>query len=174
MVTTVAIFVGLFALLGVALTILTLPGIWLAIIAAALAQWWHMSRYDGALMFDWWTLGICVGLGLIAEVIELLASAAGAAKAGGTRRGAIGSVVGGFIGAIGGTFVLPVPVLGTIVGAAAGAGAGAVLGERTGARTWKESGKVGVGAAAGRFVATIVKGGFAMVIAAILTVTAFV
>lgn len=162
------------SLAGVALTILTLPGIWLAILAAGLVQWWHIARYDEP-MFSWWTLGIAVGIGVVAELVEFLASAAGAAKAGGTRRGAVGSVVGGLVGAILGSVAIPVPILGTVVGAAAGAGVGAFALERAGGRkTWMESTKIGAGAAAGRLVATAVKSGLAGVIAVMLSVGAFV
>lgn len=168
------IVVVICSLAGVALTLLTLPGIWLAILAAGLVQWWHIVRYDVP-MFSWWTLGVCVGIGAAAELIELFASAAGAKKAGGTRRGAIGSVIGGVIGAIGGSIAIPIPVLGTIVGAAAGAGAGALLLEKAGGeKTWTQVGKIGAGAAAGRLVATIIKSSLAGLIAAILSVAAFV
>ncbi len=168
---TVAITVCLCSLCGIALTLLTLPGIWFAVLVAGLAQWWSIAQ-RGEAMFSWWTLGACVVIGIAAEVAELLASAAGAAKAGGTRRGAIGSVVGGVVGAIGGSFFIP--PLGTIVGAAAGAGAGALLLERAGGtKTWKQSGKIGAGAAAGRLVATIIKASLATLIAVILSVAAF-
>ncbi len=165
------IMVAISAILGIVLTLLTLPGIWFAILVAGLAQWWHMARFNEP-MFSWYTLGTCVGLGILAEVVELFASAAGAAKAGGTRRGAIGSVIGGLVGAIGGSFV--VPLLGTIIGAAVGAGTGALLLERAGGKkNWKQSTKVGAGAAAGRLVASVLKTGFATVIAIILAVAAF-
>ncbi|MCC6322771.1 MAG: DUF456 family protein [Phycisphaerales bacterium] len=174
----VAITIVFTSLLGVALTLLTLPGIWFAILCAGLAQWWSMSggRWGGGgeQMFAWWVLGTCVGLGVCAELIELFASAAGAAKAGGTRRGAIGSVIGGLFGALAGTFLIPIPVVGTLVGAAAGAGLGALLLERAGGqKTWKQSTVVGAGAAAGRLVATIIKAGFAGAIALILSLDAF-
>ncbi len=158
---------------GVVLTLFTLPGIWLAILGAGLVQWWSIATDRGEI-FSWWTLGACVAIGVAAELIELLASAAGAKKAGGTRRGAIGSVIGALVGAIVGSFAIPVPVLGTIVGAAAGAGGGALLLERSGGRkTWTQSTKIGAGAAAGRLVATVIKSGLAGVIAIILSVAAF-
>lgn len=172
LVTLAAILVCIFSLLGIALTLLCLPGIWLSILVAGLVQWWHLAQHETE-MFSWWTLGTCVGLGIAAEAIEFFASAAGAAKAGGTRRGAIGSIIGGIVGAIGGSLFLP--PLGTILGAAAGAGVGALLLERaSGRKTWTECTKIGAGAAAGRFVATICKASIAVVIAAILSVAAFV
>ena len=167
-----AILVTLSALAGIALTLLTLPGIWFAILVAGLAQWWQIAQ-RGTEMFSWWTLGTCVALGIMAELIELFAAAAGSAKAGGTRRGAIGSIIGGVLGAIVGSFFLP--PLGTILGAAAGAGVMALLLERSGGKkTWAESTKIGAGAAAGRLVATICKTSIAALIAVILSVAAFV
>lgn len=166
--------VSLLAWAGVVLTLFTFPGIWLAIACAGLAQWWWWDRFQTP-MFSWWTLGICAGLGVLAEVFELVASAFGAAKAGGTKKSAVGSVVGGAFGAIIGTILIPIPILGTILGAAIGAGGGALLLEKHwGEKTWKDAGKVGAGAAAGRLAATLAKLAFAVVIAAILSVAAFV
>jgi uncharacterized protein YqgC (DUF456 family) len=159
-------------ILGIALTALTLPGIWLMLLVAGLAQWWQVSAY-GTWMFSWWTLGVCGGLALLAEIIEFVASALGAAKFGGTRWGALGSIVGTIAGAVAGSFFL-FP-LGTILGAAAGAGAGALLCERhIGKRTWEAASKAGAGAAIGRLAATLVKVGVAVVVAVILSVAAFV
>lgn len=175
----VAAGVVIVAWVGVLLTALTLPGIWLAVAGACLAQWWSWEARTGAsppgpLMFSWWTLGVCAGLGVLAEVVELLASAAGARKMGGTRRGAVGSVVGAVVGAVAGTFLIPIPVLGSVLGAALGAGVGALLTERRlGEKTWAESGRIGAGAAVGRLLASLAKVGFAGVIALVLTVAAF-
>lgn len=181
------------SVLGVLLTAATLPGIWFMILMAALAQWWSLSGSSpsgglvgtsaaggvispggtAAAMFSWWTLGIASGLALLAEIVEFGASALGAQKAGGTRRGAIGSIIGGLVGAIAGSLV--VPILGTIIGAALGAGIGAIILERhDGRKTWKDATKVGAGAAAGRFVATIAKVTIACVVAAMLIVDAIV
>lgn len=160
-------------LLGIVFVALTLPGIWLMLLLAALAEWWSEWMY-GATMFSWWTLGVCAGLALIAEIIEFAASALGAAKFGGTRWGAIGAIVGTIIGAIVGSLLLLFP-LGTILGAAVGAGGGALLCERhLGKRTWEEATKAGTGAAIGRLVATFVKVGVAIVVALVLSVAAFV
>lgn len=164
------------ALLGVLLVALTLPGIWFMILVAVGFQAWFFLREPSTLMFEWWTLGLCILLGIIAELVEILASAVGAKKAGGTRRGAIGSVIGGIGGAILGTiFLIWIPVLGTIIGAAAGAGLGALLAERhNAAKTWREASTIGAGAAIGRLAATLAKVAFAVVVGTILCVGAFV
>jgi uncharacterized protein YqgC (DUF456 family) len=173
---TIAIGVMVLSWVGVLLTAFTLPGIWLALVGAGLAQWWSWATFGSdQLMFSWWVLGVCVGLGVLAEIVELVASAFGAAKAGGSKKASLASVMGALVGALVGTFLIPVPVLGTILGAAGGAGLAALLTERhLGEKTWKAAGKVGAGAAAGRLVATLAKVGFAVVIATILSIDAFV
>lgn len=171
---TAGLAVCLSGIVGVVLTALTLPGIWFSLLCAALAQWWSISHSGAANpMFSWWTLGVCFALGVIAELVEIAASAFGAAKAGGTRKGAIASVIGGLLGAIIGSLILP--LVGTILGAALGAGLAALLVERHGSdMSWAQSGKVGAGAAAGRLAATLAKIAFAIVIAIILGVAAFI
>lgn len=171
-----AVSVALGCLMGVLLVALTLPGIWFMLLVAIGFQAWFALREPPVLMYEWWTLGACVLLGIIAETVEVFASAVGAKKAGGTRRGAIGSVIGGVLGAILGTVLLAfLPVLGTILGAALGAGTGALLAERhNGAKTWRQASTIGAGAAVGRLAATVAKIGFAVVVAAILCVGAFV
>lgn len=156
------------ALFGVILTVLTLPGTWVAVLAALGCQIWQPG------LFSWWTLGVAIGLAVLGEVLEIGASAMGAGRAGASKRGALGGVVGSILGAIVGSMVLLFPI-GTIVGAVVGAGLGAAIVERGSAgKTWAQSAKVGTGAAAGRFAATVLKTGIAMAIAAILGVGAFV
>src|SRR5262245_17860889 len=95
--TLAAIIVIFGALLGIVLTTLTLPGIWVALLVGVVCQWWRGE------LLSWWTLGAVGGIGVIAELLELVASAAGAKKMGGTRRGAIGSLIGAILGALAGT-----------------------------------------------------------------------
>ena len=85
--------------------------------------------------------------------------------------------MGGLIGAIAGTVFILVPVVGTIVGAAIGSGAGAMLLELHKPKDERRSTSllaVGKGAAVGRLLATVIKGVFALAVAALLTVAAFV
>lgn len=155
------------SLIGVVLTFLTLPGIWLMIVVASACALWRPE------LFSIWTLAAAVGLGLLAELIEFLASAVGSKRAGGTRAGGWMSVLGGLIGAIVGTPIFP--LLGTILGAIVGAGVGAFIGERGIARrSWRDSAVSAGGAATGRAVALVAKGGIAVVIGVLLCVAAFV
>lgn len=136
---------------GVAL--LTLPGVWLMLVAASLVNWlWTPGVYS------WWTIGVCAGVALIGELLEVIASGIGSKKFGGTKTGAVGSVIGGLVGGLVGTFAIPVPIVGTIVGSVVGAGLGALSAERgIKGRSWDESHKSAAGAAVGRLAATVIK-----------------
>jgi hypothetical protein len=163
-----ASIVALCSLIGVALTLVTLPGIWFMIGVAMLCFWWQPS------MFNLWTIVAAIALGVLAELAELLASAAGSGKAGGTRHGAWGSILGSLVGLLVGTVTIPIPIVGSLVGAIAGAFAGAALAERGVAqRPWGESMKSGQGAAVGRLLSSVIKSLFALVVALMLTVDAF-
>jgi uncharacterized protein YqgC (DUF456 family) len=165
--TLVVLTIALFGAVGIGLTLLGLPGIWLTLGVAG-GAW--LFRPD---MFTWWTFGGCVALGLLAELLEFVLSAAGAAKAGGSKRAALASIVGGVIGGIvGAPFLFPI---GTIVGAALGAGAAAGLFEATKpGRTLEQAYTVGHGAAVGRLVATVVKSTINVVIALTLVLAAVI
>lgn len=158
-----ATIVILMSLVGVVLTVLTLPGAWAALLAAIACKLWQPE------LMEWSTIGAAAGVALLAEIIEFLASAAGASKAGGSKRGALGAVIGSLLGAIlGAPFLL---FVGAIIGAVIGAGLGAIIAERgLVGRTWTDSVKIGKGAAVGRFWATIVKVALAGVVAVMLTV----
>ncbi len=155
-------------IVGFFLTLLTLPGIWLPIGVALLFQWFVPD------MFSCWVIGAAIVMGVLAEALELGASAIGASKSGGTKRAALGAVGGTVVGAIVGSFILLFPI-GTILGAIAGAGVGASLLDRSRVdRTWSQSAHVGAGAAAARGVAIILKGALGAAIALVLIVGAIV
>ena len=165
--TLLVLSIALASAVGIGLTLLGLPGIWLTI-GVALVAW--IIRGE---MFSWWTMGACVALGLLAELLEFVLSAAGAARAGGSKRAAVASIAGGVVGGIlGAPFLFPI---GTILGAALGAGAAAGIFEATKpGRTLEQSYAVGQGAAVGRLVATIVKTTVNAVIALILVLAAVI
>ncbi|HEX8875820.1 MAG TPA: DUF456 family protein [Phycisphaerales bacterium] len=162
----ISLFVA--ALLGFVLTLLTLPGLWLPLLVALVFQWFEPT------MFSWWTLAAAALLGVAAEALEFIATAAGAAKAGGTKRSAAGAILGTIAGALVGSAILLFPI-GTILGAVIGAGAGAVLLDKTrDQRTWTESTRVGAGAAAARGIALFIKASFTAVIALLLIIAAMI
>ncbi len=159
----------LIALIGLGLTIATLPGTWFILGAALLTHW----LYGHPPLLSTWNLVACASLALLAEVAEFALSAAGAAKQGGGKSGAIGSIIGGLVGAIIGTII--VPILGTIVGGVAGAGLGALVLERgIGQKSWGEATKIGQGAAVGRALSVLMKAAVAAAIGVSLTIDAFI
>lgn len=161
-----AVAITLASLTGIALTLITLPGAWIALLTAVSMQVWQPDLYS------WWTLVICGLLALMGEVMELVASAAGAAKGGASRSGAAAAIAGSLVGAIVGSFFIP-PV-GTVLGAVLGAGllaAGVELWFNR--RTLGQATRAGTGAAAGRLIATIAKTGVTAIIAAVLIIGAW-
>src|SRR5262245_29878147 len=126
----VMLFVGLF------LNIVSLPGLWLMVAAHGIYAW--VTGWD---VYGGWTslVGRWV-LALAAEVVEFMAGAAGSKAAGGRRRGMIGALVGGLVGAIFFTGLVPIPIVGTVIGVCFGTflGAGiAEYGEKGAGHSWR-------------------------------------
>jgi uncharacterized protein YqgC (DUF456 family) len=143
------ILVVLSAWVGVVLTVVMLPGMWVTVLAAVLANV-LMSPTPRS----WWVVGAVAVLAVLGELAEMGSSAAGAKKFGASKSGMAGALIGSIAGAVAGTVLIPVPILGTLIGAIAGAGVVTGLTERgVAGRTWKESATSATGAAAGRAVA---------------------
>lgn len=136
-----------------------LPGTWLMVLTTAIIAWlqWAPGVPAAQQAIGMWTLLALLGLATLGEVLEFIAGAAGAKKAGGSAKGAIAAIVGGVIGAIVGTFAIPIPVLGSLLGAAAGAGVGAWGIELAGGKTMESSVRIGWGAGVGRLLGTVYK-----------------
>jgi uncharacterized protein YqgC (DUF456 family) len=164
-----AAIVAIASFANIALVVLGLPGIWIAIAIALVVEWWQPGSVG------WWALGSSAGLAILAEIAEFFASAAGAGAAGGSKRAAFAAIAGGIVGAVLGTIFIPIPVLGTIIGSVVGAGlfAGAFESAKDDLPpTLAHRFKVGKGAATGRFLATLIKAAFAILVAIILTTMA--
>lgn len=164
-----AILFSLSSFLLVFAVLLTLPGTWLMVL---LALGLNLSMPSGP--FSWWMIGVAFVLACLGEVLELVASGAGAKAKGASKRSIVASVVGGVAGAIVGTIVLP--IIGTIIGSALGAGVGAIVFEFTIAdrRDLKHLRGIGTGAFTGRLLATVLKALVALVMAIVLSIDAFV
>lgn len=141
------------------LVVLGLPGNWLMVLTTSLLAWWRWdpARPVGDQMFSPWTLAAMIVLAFAGEILEVIAGAAGAQRAGAGRRGTIGSLIGTLIGAVAGTFLIPIPLIGSLIGAAAGAAIGAWSLELTGGRPMTVSLKIGAGAGVGRFMGIFLK-----------------
>lgn len=149
-------------LLGLMMTVMTLPGLWLMVAAAAGYAWLTHWAY-----LTWRTLAVLLALALVAEVVETASAGAGAKRAGAGRRGLWGAIIGGILGGIFLTFV-PIPVVSTFLGVCLGTFLGAMIGELSGGRELGRSAVIGVGAAAGRVKGTLLKLGFGLAIIGIV------
>lgn len=162
--TFAAVLITLLAPLSVLLVLITMPGTWILLAVVLVFQ-----AFQGDLV-EWSTLGVCAGLAMLGEIIEVVASALGATKVGGSKRAAVGSIVGALVGAVvAAPWLFPIS---PILGGAVGAGLGALMAEKTiKERGWKHSAKVGTGAAVGRLIATVCKSAIAAIVAIIIMYT---
>lgn len=153
-------------LFGPALTLIGLPGAWLILVLALLCQWVTPDT------FSWWTLGACLILAVIGEIVEFAAGAVGSRRGGGGRRASAGAMIGGIAGAIVGA-PFP-PVVGAIVWGVIGAGLGAIIGEFTGGnRQWRSHLAIGSAAATGKAVGTIIKTALTLAVYLVIVIAAF-
>jgi uncharacterized protein len=142
------------------LTFLNLPGNWLMVMLTAIYA--YFMPPDSRAAIGWKVVVAILIMAALGEVVELVASAAGTVKAGGTRRGAmfalLGSVLGGFLGLLIG---LPIPIVGPLFAALlfAGLGAliGAMLGEISAGKGLDASWQIGKAAFRGRLAGTLGK-----------------
>lgn len=159
---------------GWCMTLLSMPGNWVMLIAIALFAWLAPS---GGPDISWQTVAAVAVLAVAAELLELAAGALGASRAGGSRRGAVLAIVGSMIGAVVGAMVgVPIPLVGSLVAAIVFAGVGALVGAMLG-ETWKgrtlaESWKVGQAAFWGRLLGALAKTGIATAIFMVGVLTA--
>jgi uncharacterized protein YqgC (DUF456 family) len=154
----VLLVVGSFV--GWLLNLIGLPGNWLALACCAVYAWGGPN--EGRLNIGWGVVGSLCALALVGELIEFLAGAWGARRAGGSSRGAALALAGSVVGGFAGMFVgVPIPVVGPLAGAllfaSLGALAGAVVGERWKGRGMDESLRVGNAAFWARMLGTLGK-----------------
>jgi hypothetical protein len=141
-------------------TLFTIPGNWLiAGLAAAFAFFFPAAEGHG---ISWITVGVAFALALVGEVIELAAGAAGAKRAGASRRAMVLAIGATMVGSVLGAFAgVPIPVVGPLIGAlgggAGGAFVGAFLGESAIGRDLSQSTAAGKGALIGRLLGTVGK-----------------
>jgi uncharacterized protein YqgC (DUF456 family) len=141
----------LLLLVGMAITVMTLPGLWLMLASTALYAWLTHWQY-----ISWKTLLTLLVLSALGEVVELAFSAGGARQSGAGRRGTWGALIGGLLGGLFLSF-LPLWPVSTLVGVCLGTFLGALIGELSGGREFGHSAIVGVGAAKGRLMGTLAK-----------------
>lgn len=146
---------------------MAIPGNWLIVISTALFAWWQ--RGQG--VFSIYTLIVITILAFLGEVVEFLAGAGGAKKAGAGWLGAIAAIFGAILGGIIGTIVLP--LLGTIIGACLGAGAAAAIMELVTGKEPDASIRTGFGASIGYLIGSLTKFAIGAAIWLIVAAAAF-
>ncbi len=155
-----AILMFVSACAGWALNLIGLPGNWLVLALASVYAF--LMPADQRVDIGLATLVGLLVLASVGELIEFVAGALGAAKAGGSKRGAILGLIGSLIGGFVGIFApIPIPVVGSVVGAlvfaSLGALLGAVVGERWKGQNLDESLRIGHAAFWGRLLGTLGK-----------------
>ncbi len=163
---TILIIINLFWLL---LVFFGMPGNWLIVLSTALFAWW---RWDDG-FFSIYCIAVIIILAALGELFEFLGAATGSKKAGGSLRASVGALFGGIAGAITGTFIIPIPVLGTLIGAAGGAFAGSSLMELSKGKSLDKSAHVGVHAGLGQIKGILSKIVMGIIIWIIVAIAAF-
>jgi uncharacterized protein YqgC (DUF456 family) len=148
-----------------------MPGNWLMLASTYLLAWWKWNADPRP--FGWPILITITILALIGELIELVAGAGGAKKAGSGWLGALAAIGGGVMGALAGTVIIPIPILGTILGACFGAGIATWIVERITGKKQNESVRSGVGAGTGVLIGTVSKFCIGCLIWLLIAVAAF-
>lgn len=168
---------ALFALIGLLAVVLTpvgVPGAWMLIGVAGTVDVTAMMFERGSLPFGVQSLAVAVSAAVAGEVLEFIAGAMGARAGGASRAGMAGSLIGGFVGVVLGTFMIPVPLIGSIIGALAGVVLGAVAGEMLfHGRTIGDTVRPAAGAAIGRVLGSLAKLPCAFIAWAALSYDAF-
>lgn len=129
----------IFVVAGLTGTVLpALPGVPLVFAGLLVAAWTESFTHVGT-----WTLVILAVLTIAAVLIDTIAGALGAKKAGASPRAFWGATVGAIVGIF---FGIPGMLLGPFVGA--------VVAEVSAGRQWRQAGKAGVGTWIGMIVGT--------------------
>jgi hypothetical protein len=170
-----AVAFALSGLVSVLLTPLGVPGAWMILgIAGTVDVTAMLFASQDPLPFGLRALAIALAAATLGEILEFVAGALGAKAGGASRAGMAGSLVGGVVGVIAGTLLIPVPVIGSIVGALAGVALGAAVGEIVfHGRTAHAAVRPALGAAVGRVIGSLAKLPCALVAWMVLVYDAF-
>jgi hypothetical protein len=110
----------------------------------------------------WMVVSVCLALSGLGEMLELTLGSAKAAKKGASRRAMVISMGMSFVLSIAGTFLIPIPIVGSVIGAILGAAIGAFGGAWLG-EAWKGTEpalrtEIGTAAMSGRLIGMLAKG----------------
>jgi uncharacterized protein YqgC (DUF456 family) len=150
---------ALLALVGLILTPLGLPGLWV-IVAGVLTYGWLTDFRTVSVGI----IALAAGLAFLGELLEYWVGFRYTKIYGGSKSAGWGALLGGIAGAIVG---VPVPVLGSVIGAFVGSFVGAVAFEWLNSRHGPTAVRAGGGARVGRAVSAAVKTALGLVIAVV-------
>jgi hypothetical protein len=158
--TTLIIFLILFELVGIVLAALTFPG---PLFASFCCLVYFLVSDDP--MLKLWHIILFFAISIFSEGFDVVSSYIGAKKFGkASTLAGLSSIVFGLLFAALGTFIIPVPFLGTIIGALVGTFLGAFLVEA--AKNKRKGLKVAFGSMLARLFAMLLKIAFAVFILA--------
>lgn len=146
-----------------------LPGI--TLVLGAIVIWGLVVGFKGVA----WALGVAISALVLSLAIDYLAGVMGAQRAGASRWGQIGAIIGMFLGLFGLLPFLPtgIPLLGLLLGTVLGAFTGEFL-HRSNLQLWprmRQSAKVGVAIVVGTLVGNILQGILALISVIVFLVT---
>jgi len=167
---TPLIVFALFITIGIGLafsTVAGLPGGWILLLGAILLEWFDVSLGLESTTFGWWIIALAGVLQIISEVIEFIAGAMGAQIGGASKKGTLAAFFGGIVGAIIGTFLIPIPIFGSLLGSIMGSFGAAYYVESRDPEN-KDALKSATGAALGRTIGAISKVGLSLAMLVLL------
>ena len=139
--------------LWLGLVLFALPGNWLMVVSTVLFAWW---QWDAG-VFSKYTLIFITLLAVVGEIFEFMGGYSGARRGGASFFSSLSAIAGAIFGAILGTFLLPVPILGTMAGACLGAAGLSMAAELIVGKKSLPAARAGVGAGVGQFVGIMSK-----------------
>ena len=157
------ILLSLACLIGVAMTAIRFLGTWL-IAASAVGYAWSEEWARASLTL----VSFLIAFALLGEGVEIFASIVTARWGGASRKAAWGGMLGGILGMVFLSFLVPIPIVGTMIGALVGCFAGAAFVEISVRRDMSHGTKVGFFAAMGFVFGAVAKVVVALVMSGIL------
>jgi uncharacterized protein YqgC (DUF456 family) len=156
----VAILLVFLCIIAWGTNLIALPGNWFSVALVAIYAW--LGPQDSRAAIGYVAVIAAFLFALAGEIIEFIAAAMGAQRAGASRKSTFYAVIGSMVGALSGAVIgVPVPVIGSILAAilfgGIGATIGAMYGEWSDGRSWRENWTIGHAAFWGRTFGTVGK-----------------
>ena len=129
-----------------------MPGTWVFIGLALV-----FALFTGFAQITWTVLLLLVAAATVGEIIEFIGGLLGARYGGAGKSGMIAATVGGLVGAIAGTALIPIPVIGSLLGAMGLCFAAVLVVEYHRLRDYEGASRAGFWALAGKMVSLFAK-----------------